>query len=255
MDRNDGQLLGSGLLILAALIWGTAFVFQRVGMDVIEPITFNACRMALSAVAVGLVAFLAARRRAPDGPVRVQRRRATLAGGALSVDRHQIAQFTVSIGFVIMIHNNLAGDLSRNLGSRRLVASPVVAGNINANITFNSNVGIVLKDIAGERLFILIQLHTAMKGVVGNSGSIAQNVHCSAGMNRIAGKGFCAAENYNIRSVSNIEGIVDDLEVISCGFVVHGLCCCVEFAVFDRDITFAGENAAAPVRTTRFRPR
>lgn len=41
--------------MLTAMIWGTAFVFQRVGMESIEPITFNASRMALAAVAVGAV--------------------------------------------------------------------------------------------------------------------------------------------------------------------------------------------------------
>jgi len=40
------------------MIWGTSFVFQRVGMDSIQPMTFTAARMSLSAIAVGLVAFL-----------------------------------------------------------------------------------------------------------------------------------------------------------------------------------------------------
>lgn len=51
-------MLGNVLLILTAMIWGTAFVFQRVGMESIEPITFNAARMALAAVAVGGVSAL-----------------------------------------------------------------------------------------------------------------------------------------------------------------------------------------------------
>ncbi|MBQ3404281.1 MAG: DMT family transporter [Oscillospiraceae bacterium] len=45
-------------MMLTAVIWGTAFAFQRAGMEQIEPITFNAVRMVLSAVAVGLVAIL-----------------------------------------------------------------------------------------------------------------------------------------------------------------------------------------------------
>ena len=57
MDRNK-QILGNALLILTAMIWGTAFVFQRVGMERIEPITFNAARMALAAVAVGMVSAI-----------------------------------------------------------------------------------------------------------------------------------------------------------------------------------------------------
>ena len=42
------------------MIWGTAFVFQRTGMESIEPITFNAARMALAAVAVGAVSVVTA---------------------------------------------------------------------------------------------------------------------------------------------------------------------------------------------------
>ena len=51
------RLLGSLLLTLVAIIWGTAFVFQRVGMERIEPITFNASRMTLAALAVGMVSI------------------------------------------------------------------------------------------------------------------------------------------------------------------------------------------------------
>lgn len=50
-------MLGNVMLIFTAAIWGTAFVFQRVGMESIEPITFNAARMALAAVAVGAVSL------------------------------------------------------------------------------------------------------------------------------------------------------------------------------------------------------
>lgn len=55
---DNKRMLGNALLILTAMIWGTAFVFQRVGMESIEPITFNAARMALAAVAVGAVSAM-----------------------------------------------------------------------------------------------------------------------------------------------------------------------------------------------------
>ena len=55
MERK--QLFGSLLLIFVAIIWGTAFVFQRVGMESIEPITFTASRMTLAALAVGIVSI------------------------------------------------------------------------------------------------------------------------------------------------------------------------------------------------------
>ena len=56
--KKNRKMLGNLLLLLTAMIWGTAFVGQRVGMDSIEPVTFNAARMWLAAVAIGLVAVL-----------------------------------------------------------------------------------------------------------------------------------------------------------------------------------------------------
>ena len=55
---KNKKMLGNGMLLFTAMIWGTAFVFQRVGMDSIEPITFNAARMALAAIVIGFVSFL-----------------------------------------------------------------------------------------------------------------------------------------------------------------------------------------------------
>ena len=46
------RLIAHALLVLTALIWGVAFVAQRSGMELIEPMTFNAARMALAAMAV-----------------------------------------------------------------------------------------------------------------------------------------------------------------------------------------------------------
>ncbi|SMF24229.1 DMT family transporter [Desulfovibrio gilichinskyi] len=40
------------LLLITAMIWGAAFVAQRVGMDFVGPLTFNAVRFALGAVAL-----------------------------------------------------------------------------------------------------------------------------------------------------------------------------------------------------------
>ena len=84
--KENRKMLGNALLILTAMIWGTAFVFQRVGMESIEPITFNASRMALAAVAVGAVSALPsqARKRKLDAMSAAEReayRRNTIIGG------------------------------------------------------------------------------------------------------------------------------------------------------------------------------
>lgn len=78
-------LLGNALLLLTAMIWGTAFVFQRTGMESIEPITFNAARMALAALAIGIVAFLPRKSGAKSAPQseaeKKETRKQTVLGG------------------------------------------------------------------------------------------------------------------------------------------------------------------------------
>lgn len=82
---KDKRMIGNLLLLFTAMIWGTAFAFQRSGMDAVEPATFNAARMALAAVAVG--AFALSRRKAirrhdaRDDSARRASDRATLLGG------------------------------------------------------------------------------------------------------------------------------------------------------------------------------
>jgi len=46
------KLKADGLLMLTALIWGAAFVAQRLGMDHVGPFTFNGVRFALGALAL-----------------------------------------------------------------------------------------------------------------------------------------------------------------------------------------------------------
>ena len=58
VGMKNEKMLGNMLLLLTAMIWGTAFVAQRVGMESIEPVTFTSARMWLAALATGLAAFL-----------------------------------------------------------------------------------------------------------------------------------------------------------------------------------------------------
>ncbi len=55
-DFMKEKLLGSGCLVLATVIWGSAFVAQSVGMAHIGPFTFQAVRCGLAAV--GLLPFI-----------------------------------------------------------------------------------------------------------------------------------------------------------------------------------------------------
>ncbi|MBE5872250.1 MAG: DMT family transporter [Lachnospiraceae bacterium] len=72
---KNKKLMGDALLLLTAFIWGTAFVFQRAGMETIEPITFNAARMFLAAVVVGFVAFGMGRKEKKDTADKTEKQR------------------------------------------------------------------------------------------------------------------------------------------------------------------------------------
>jgi len=62
IEMKNEKMLGNILLLITAMIWGTAFVFQRVGMESIGPVTFTAVRMSLAALATGLVSLLLGKR-------------------------------------------------------------------------------------------------------------------------------------------------------------------------------------------------
>ncbi|WP_303835990.1 DMT family transporter [Ruminococcus flavefaciens] len=53
---------GSFMLLLAALIWGTAFVAQSKGMDYVEPFTYNAVRTLLGGVILMPIVYLFGRK-------------------------------------------------------------------------------------------------------------------------------------------------------------------------------------------------
>ncbi len=50
--KNENKLKGDSMLLIAALIWGFAFVAQSAGMEHVGPITFQAIRFILGSVAL-----------------------------------------------------------------------------------------------------------------------------------------------------------------------------------------------------------
>ena len=122
MDRMKGNLL----LLLTALIWGSAFVAQSVGMDYVGPFTFNAARNLLATgVLVPVVLAFGGKRQGslwqrlkPDG--------VTLKGGlccglimgiASNLQQVGIAQTTAGkAGFITALYIILVPILGRFLG-------------------------------------------------------------------------------------------------------------------------------------------
>lgn len=76
MSEKKRPWLGSLALALAAAIWGSAFVAQRVGMEYNEPFTFNAVRCCIGSLALVPVSLIF-----PPKPGK--ERRSTLLGGLL----------------------------------------------------------------------------------------------------------------------------------------------------------------------------
>ncbi len=87
------------MLLLAALIWGLAFVAQRVGMEQIGPFTFTAARTVL---ATGFTAMLSVslRSKSPRGSDSRFHRHDTLVGGVLCGIFLSIASTLQQVGLV-----------------------------------------------------------------------------------------------------------------------------------------------------------
>ena len=84
---KEGNLKADFLLILTAMIWGFAFVAQRIGMDYIGPFTFNAVRFALGSLTLLPLIWLMKKHRPTEAPSEQQNtpllRWGIIAGGTL----------------------------------------------------------------------------------------------------------------------------------------------------------------------------
>ncbi len=76
-QKYENPLAGVLMIVLAAMIWGSAFVAQRMGMDSAPPLTFNAVRSAVGVAALVPVIALfdrkAGRRPLRDDPAHSRR--------------------------------------------------------------------------------------------------------------------------------------------------------------------------------------
>ena len=78
---NKKAMRGNLLLLLTAMIWGSAFVAQRVGTAMVQPFTFNGVRSLLSAaVLLPLIGLREKRRPRKESPAE---KRTLLVGGLL----------------------------------------------------------------------------------------------------------------------------------------------------------------------------
>jgi len=82
---EKGLYKSDSLLMLAAIIWGSAFVAQRVGMSYVGPLTFNGVRFALGAIVLlPLVRWRNQHQRVASSLQRASLARQSLWGGGLA---------------------------------------------------------------------------------------------------------------------------------------------------------------------------
>ena len=119
---KQNTIRNSFLLVLAALIWGTAFVFQNLGMDHVEPFTFGAARYLVGAAVLSPLVFLrtraaAAGRPAPGLPHGMSR--SALTGGLVCGTALTVASMLQQFG-ILFYHD--AGN-STNVGKAGFITA------------------------------------------------------------------------------------------------------------------------------------
>ncbi len=124
---KNKQLAGSLLLLLTALIWGSAFVSQRIGMSYVEPLTFNSIRTFIGGLF--LIPFIPVFcRNKPIVPQPGQERKILLTGGlvcglllCLATNLQQVGiQYTTAgkAGFITSLYIVLVPCLGLFIGQR-----------------------------------------------------------------------------------------------------------------------------------------
>ncbi|MDD4200922.1 MAG: DMT family transporter [Eubacteriales bacterium] len=101
MNDNRQKLKGEALLALAAIIWGTAFVFQKIGMDHIGPMTFTFFRFGIGTLAMIPVVLISDRFKKRKGSPLTSNGDRTLLIGALCCGvTNFIASYLQQIGIM-----------------------------------------------------------------------------------------------------------------------------------------------------------
>ena len=77
------RMMGSIMLLLGAMIWGAAFVAQSVGMEYVEPFTFQTCRSFLGSIVLLPVILVLDRRGNEKKPVDAASRKQLFLSGLI----------------------------------------------------------------------------------------------------------------------------------------------------------------------------
>lgn len=102
---NKFVLRQSFLLLLAAFIWGVAFVAQSVGMEYMGPFTFNAVRSVIGGVTLlPCIALIGMAKKRSAGAEHVKDAKGK--AGHPSSDRRQLAAAGIACGVLLCVATN-----------------------------------------------------------------------------------------------------------------------------------------------------
>ena len=109
MTEKKNRLKGTVFLFMASLIWGSAFVAQRVGMDYLGPFAFNAMRNILGGIVLIPCIILLDRHHATDGKA-VASKHVSMRANSLKneiKERRTLLTGGIVCGFFLFIASNL----------------------------------------------------------------------------------------------------------------------------------------------------
>lgn len=140
--------MSDGLLLLTAIIWGTAFVAQRVGMDFVGPFTFNGIRFALGSLV--LIPFMVSSKSDTDGN----------HSGVKPVGSHVVISGGFLIGFLLFAGASLqqVGIVYTTAGNAGFITGlyvvivPIIGLLFGQNTHWGTWIGVVL---AASGLYLL----------------------------------------------------------------------------------------------------
>ena len=226
MEKRN-TLKGSLELMLAALIWGVSFVAQRVGMEYVEPFTFNGVRNLIGGIFLLVcLPFLDRTRRAGQaGSVRASGKEDTAA------QRKLLLQGGLVCGFFVFIASNL-----QQIGIK--YTSVGKAGFITAMyIVIVPVLGIFIGRRIGLRLWISVALAVIGLYLLSMTGSFS----LSRGDLLVL---LCAlAFAFQIMAVDYYADRVDNIRLACMEFWVCGLLSMIPMALFEHP-TLSGLWAA-----------
>ena len=214
------QLRGSLLLLLAAFIWGIAFVAQSVGMEYVGPFTFISIRFLLGGIVLLPVVAIGRKRMLPSQPVDKKGHKLLIGG--------------ICCGFALLAASSL-----QQIGISHTTVGK--AGFITAlYIVFVPLFGIFFRRIPGVRVWIAVLMSALGLYLLCMKGSL----QLSIGDTYVF---LCAiAFSVHILLVDHFSGRVDPIQLSCLQFLVCGIAAAVPMLFEAPNLTALCE-AALPI--------